>query len=121
MSTTLSVKSIDVSYILAKSSKARGTATLAVAQAIQRDSNPYVPFAHGALRNSAKVEVKSDTMATLTYGGGGVKYARPQYYRTDYKHTTPGTQAKWFDAAKARNKSRWVREAETAVRGLMHG
>lgn len=119
--TVLSVKSVDVAQALDKSPKARKAAVVAVANAVRRDSNRYVPFAQGALRNSAKVEEAGNTMATVTYGGGGVRYARPQYYRTNYRHTTPGTTARWFDVAKAKYASKWQKEAVAAVREYMHG
>ena len=118
---TLTIQSVYVALALSKSTEARRVAVLAVANAVKRDSNPYVPFDSGTLRNSARVEMSGATTATLTYGGNGVRYARPQYYRTNYKHTTPGTRAKWFDAADAKCSAKWQREVAQAVREFMNG
>lgn len=117
--TTLRVKSVDVSRALAKSSKARKAMVEAVTLAARRDSNRYVPFASGALRNTAESQSKPDD-GQLIYGGGGVKYARVQYYGK-FKHTTPGTCGKWFDAAKKSNAKKWVKEGKEAVRQVMNG
>lgn len=118
MTANISLKSVEISRAFALSSKARQSALTAVAQAIKTDTNQYVPFATGALRNSARVQ-SSDTVATLTYGGNGVRYASLQYYATHYKHTTPGTSAKWFEVAKAKRLASWGRVASQAVKAVI--
>lgn len=117
--TTLRVKSVDVSPAQAKVKKAEKAMIKAMTLAARRDSNRYVPFASGALRNTAESQSKPDD-GQLIYGGGGVKYARVQYYGK-FRHTTPGTCGKWFDAAKKSNAKKWVKEGKEAVRQVMNG
>lgn len=99
--------------------KGRRMATVAVkayALAARRDSEPMVPRLSGDLRGSARTEF-GDGRARLTYGGGGVPYARPQYYAPgSWRYTTGGTGPRWFDKAKAKAGARWLREASQAVK-----
>ena len=117
--TTLRAKSVNVSPAQAKVKKANKAMIKAMTLAARRDSNRYVPFASGALRNTAESQSKPDD-GQLIYGGGGVKYARVQYYG-NFRHTTPGTCGKWFDVAKKNNAKKWVKEGEEAVRQVMNG
>lgn len=90
------------------------------------DSNPYVPFQIGDLRNSA--------IRGTVPGDGEVvwdsPYARYQYYGkvmvgpppkqvTDiplhYRH--PGTGAYWFEKAKSVNKRKWIDGARRLAGG----
>lgn len=100
-----------------KKAKKMGAASIkAYALAAKRDSEPYVPRLSGDLRGSAKVKAQQ-TKAQLTYGGGGVPYARAHYYAPgNWNYTTAGTCPRWFDKAKARAGARWLQEAKAAVR-----
>ena len=88
----------------------------AYVEAAKRDSNRYVPMDSGALRGSA--ELRSDPYGgQLAYGGDDVPYARAHYYAPGgWRYNTPGTGPGWFNKAKARYGSKWVREAQKAAR-----
>lgn len=81
-------------------------------------SRPYVPYRGGALANSGPISTR--------IGSGEVVYDTPyakyQYYGGDgrrmvRRYTTPGTEAKWFEKAKAANKDAWTKGVEKIVKG----
>lgn len=112
----LRVSRVDVGSARQKGRRMATAAVKAYALAAKRDSEPYVPRLSGDLRGSARAEF-GDGRASLTYGGGGVPYARPQYYAPgSWRYTTGGTGPRWFDKAKAKAGARWLREASQAVK-----
>ena len=106
----------------------------AVADQIQKDTSPYVPYLTGSLDNRTRVEGN-----TVIYPG---PYARFLYYgkvmidpetgstwakRGNTKVVTdrnlvftkdfhPEAQDHWFEASKAQNLDKWLRVAEKAVK-----
>lgn len=72
-----------------------------------KDCDDYVPMDTGTLKNSA---------LTATERGSGVvvydtPYARRCYYGDGFNFSQahhPKAQSRWFEAAKAVNKTRWV-------------
>ena len=75
---------------------------------IIKDSNYYVPLATGVLQKTA---------ITSTVLGSGMiiwdtPYARRQYYGDNFDHSkqyNPNATSKWFESAKARQLSNWVK------------
>ena len=115
------VKSVDVSRALAKSTKVKTEAARAYALAAKDDSNRLAPFLTGALRQSGQVKA-ANGKAELSWGGGGVRYARPQYYaQSGWQYTTTGTGPRWFDKAKASRAAAWLRAAKIIVRSGFNG
>ena len=103
------VKSVDVSRALAKSTRVKTEAARAYALAAKDDSN------------SGQVKA-ANGKAELSWGGGGVRYARPQYYaQSGWQYTTAGTGPRWFDKAKASRAAAWLRAAQTIVRRSFNG
>lgn len=106
----------------------------AVADQIQKDTSPYVPYLTGSLDDRTRVEGN-----TVIYPG---PYARFLYYgkvmidpetgstwskRGNTKVVTdrnlvftkdfhPEAQDHWFEASKAQNLDKWLRVAEKAVK-----
>lgn len=112
----LRVRCVDTAPAQSKAKRMATAAVKAYTLAAKRDSEPYVPRLSGDLRSSARTEF-GDGKARLTYGGGGVPYARPHYYAPgSWRYTTGGTGPRWFDKAKAKAGARWLREAKQAVK-----
>lgn len=114
------IDKVDVRKALRKSPEAQKALIKAISLAVIRDSAPYVPRRSGALRMTPETQ-SYPSEGTVIYGGGGVKYARVQYYGTKYKYTVPGTRAKWFEFAKRKNQAKWAQEGQEAVRRVING
>src|SRR5690625_2261155 len=82
----------------------------ALANQVHADSNNYVPFLSGDLRNQSSV---SSDNKQITWN---VPYARRQYYNVGAKFTTPGTGPKWDKKAKSIHGKSWERITEKAMK-----
>lgn len=106
---------VSVKQVLLTGAEARGekvairTRTL-VAQAAIGDTEQYVPFEHGALRETARTESVPEE-GKIVYGNNSVRYAAAQYYACPNK-TYPGTCNEWFSASLAANLPKWLRIVE---------
>jgi hypothetical protein len=83
---------------------------------VVKDSNKYIPFQEGILRDSA--------ITASAIGEGKViwntPYARRLYYNPEYKFNkdrNPDAQGLWFEAAKSANKKDWEKIANQAIKG----
>ena len=89
-----------------KSNTAKAQAALD--SVVLQDSNYFVPLKTGTLQKSGILNTR--------IGSGEVvwrtPYARAQYYGVGFDHSkqsNPNACAKWFEAAKARYKEKWLR------------
>ena len=76
---------------------------------VLKDSAPYVPRITGDLERSGIAGTKIGT-GVLVYN---VSYAKKQYYGP-FKHSLqahPKATRRWFEAAKAVNRAKWIRGA----------
>lgn len=108
------VKSANVNRALKKAARIQDAAVSAYTMAARRDSEPYVPYMTGALRESAHSESEPE-LGRLVYGNARVPYAKAQYYEYPHKRF-PGTVTEWFEAAKETHGLSWIREAELAAK-----
>lgn len=77
---------------------------------VHADTNPYVPFKEGDLRNQSTIALNGKQ---IIYH---VPYAKKQYYNFGAKFTTPGTGPKWDSKALAIHGASWIRVAERAMK-----
>ena len=72
---------------------------------VLKDSNYYVPFITGDLRDSSDVSKIGTGVIEWK-----IKYARKQYYDAPMKTLTynPNARQKWFEVAKALKKKEWL-------------
>lgn len=79
-------------------------------QSVLRDAEPFVPKRSGRLVKSGKA-----------VPGGGVQWTAPYaaavYYRKKKNPSGTGAQRLWFEAAKARYASGWVRGVKKRAGG----
>lgn len=107
--------SFDEAKVRARIRQAIGEAQQALDAQIIADSNHFVPQDTGTLQKSAQ--------ATSKIGTGmiqwAVPYARRQYYGVNFDHSkqrNASACAKWFEAAKARYLTEWIRLVQRYVR-----
>jgi len=104
MSANVTVK-LDVRRLTQKIlDNARG-ARLWLKNEIAKDTDRFVPFRLGGLRQSVEPSVDADD-DKLVYD---VPYAKRLYYSRGYRFTKPGTTDHWFEQAKAIHKDKWLR------------
>lgn len=115
--------------------RAERRAELWLANAVLKDTRPYVPALTESFSNRAHIE-DGDRKKVVVYPG---PYARYLYYgkvmkgpKTGPKYATdknlvftktrhPQAQAFWFEASKAQNLERWKRGAVAMVRRELAG
>lgn len=77
-----------------------------------KDTHKYVPFKTGILAKSA-ITGSNIGKGVIIYN---TPYARYQYYGDGFKfnkHKNPQAQARWFEASKAVNISKWLNGVKT--------
>ena len=101
---------------LAKLKSNTAKAQAALDSVVLQDSNYFVPLKTGTLQKSGILNTR--------IGSGEVvwrtPYARAQYYGVGFDHSkqdNPIACAKWFEAAKARYKEKWVRLVNAYICG----
>lgn len=82
----------------------------ALANQVHADSNRYVPFLSGDLRNQSYIT--NDNKEIIW----NVPYARRQYWNYGAKFTTPGTGPKWDSKALALHRDSWLRITKAAMK-----
>ena len=107
------IDSINLQKAMSKADPIKRAVLMSYSLAAIRDTNQYVPYREGRLRQSANSESVPE-QGRIIYGSAAVPYARPQYYGYPNK-TWPGTTEKWFDVSSQRNKTKWEREAQQAA------
>lgn len=76
---------------------------------VLKDTDKYVPMRTGMLKKSGIIGTQIGT-GTIEYIA---PYARKCYYGVNIRFSKsrhPLAQAKWFEASKAVNKNKWIRE-----------
>lgn len=99
-------------------------AQLYLGNQVLTDSDPYVPFIQGMLRNSGTVENGGRSVvwrfpyARYQYMGFAMEGRAPKVV-TDrpLQYSTPGTGARWFEQAKSANRETWIREVRKIAGG----
>lgn len=110
------VAAVNVGRALQKANLMETAAVTAIAQAVVRDSEPYVPKREGKLRASAETESDYET-GKVRYGSAAVPYAAPQYNAPGgWKYTTPGTGPDWYSKAEGKHLKQWIKEGEQAAK-----
>lgn len=87
-------------------------------QSVLKDSNYYVPMDESFLAKSALIH-SSVGKGRLVWQ---TPYAKKLYYNPQYNFSedkNPNAQGLWFEAAKAQNNDRWVKEALKAVKSKL--
>ncbi|MBE5932974.1 MAG: hypothetical protein E7263_06120 [Lachnospiraceae bacterium] len=103
-------------------------------QRVIRDSEPYVPFDRGVLRNSAKYgtrigngqviykapyahyQYEGDLMVGVSSKSSYAKYNEPKEYNGGkLTYHTPGTGPGWFEVAKAKYLPSWIKGVKERV------
>lgn len=111
------VAAVNVGRALQKADLMETAAVTAIAQAVVRDSEPYVPKRPGSgdLRSSAE---ESDYEAgKVRYGSATVPYAAPQYNAPGgWHYSTQGTGPRWYDKAEGKHLKQWIKEGEQAAK-----
>lgn len=99
-------------------SLAQKFAQLMLDETVIKDSNYYVPMDEHYLEKSALIH--------SNVGEGRVvwqtPYSRRLYYNPQYnfsKDQNPNAQGLWFEAAKAENKTRWIKDAEAFMKSKL--
>lgn len=102
------------------------TAEKWVANAILKDTRPYVPALTGSFMNRAHTDgrfvIYPGPYARYLYYGKvmeGPKYGPKHATDKDLvftKTVNPQAQAHWFEASKAQNKDKWLKGAKKIVR-----
>jgi hypothetical protein len=101
---------IDTPRVLREFQQSYSLAQKQLDSIVLTDSNRYVPFVSGELRDSGTVGTD--------LGSGEVRwiapYARAQYYGLPNKTKTfnPNAVGQWFEAAKAAHKTNWINAAK---------
>ena len=98
-----------------------------------KDTAPFVPMRSGSLRARTRIDgnliIYEGPYARYLYYGKlyvdpltGSPFARknvtkiPAVPERDLKFWRPGTCSHWFEASKAQNLQKWLREADEAVK-----
>lgn len=104
----------DANAMIDRKEAAIGRAQAALDVQVIKDSNIFCPEHEGTLRDSA--------LLNSSIGSGIVKWVTPYaarlYYNPQYnfsKDKNPNARGKWFEEAKARNKSEWLKIAKAAL------
>lgn len=101
--------------ILAKSLAAVEKAQVALDEQVLKDSNYFIPKDTGQLEDSSIIASRIGEGELIW----DTKYARRVYYGVDinfHRDMNPNAQALWFEAAKSRFLSAWVRAAGQEVK-----
>ncbi|MBU8773187.1 minor capsid protein [Cytobacillus oceanisediminis] len=100
--------------------EAREQAQFALDTQVLKDSNYFIPFREGFLRNSSILHSR--------IGKGHIEwrepYARRLYYNPQFnfsKDVNPNAQGLWFEAAKAAYLRRWEEIAGVPYRNFFNG
>lgn len=109
---------INLGNIIEKVDKAKRSAQMALDQQVLKDSNVFIPFDTGNLRNSS--------IQASRPGSGIIKwdtpYAARLFYHPEYnfsKDENPRARGRWFDAAKAEYGAQWPGVAQRAVNAYL--
>lgn len=98
---------IDLSQIQAKVEQATEKVQISFAQQVLKDSNYFIPFDTGNLRDSSLIASDFQT-GSLVWN---TPYARRLYYNPQYnfsKDSNVNAQGLWYEVARARFLSDWV-------------
>lgn len=105
---------VNLGDISGKVNKASKFAQVVLDEQVLKDSNVFIPFDTGNLRNSSIQATKPGT--------GQIKwdtpYAARLFYHPEYnfsKDMNPRARGRWFDAAKAEYGAQWPGVAQKAV------
>lgn len=82
---------------------------------IVEDSNFYCPQETGTLQKSAIIHTKIGSGCVMWK----TDYAHKQYYGLSFDHSkgrNPNATARWFETAKAKQLSHWVKTVEQVVK-----
>lgn len=100
----------DTKRVPVRASKMTKQGQYAFVNQVHADSDNYVPFKKGDLRNQSSIALNGKQ---IIYH---VPYAKKQYYNFGAKFTTPGTGPKWDEKALAIHRASWIRVIERAMK-----
>lgn len=89
-------------------------------QDVLKDSNYFIPFDTGHLRDSSLIHTR--------IGSGKIvwktKYAKYQYYGVDFNFShdvNPNASSLWFERAKSLHKKDWLKDMKLKYRRYFNG
>lgn len=111
---------LDTQKLKAKTTSARDAAQMQLDQDVLKDSNYFIPFDTGHLRDSSLIHTRIGSGKIVW----GAKYARYQYYGVDFNFShdvNPNSSSLWFERAKALHKKDWLRDMKLKYRKYFNG
>jgi hypothetical protein len=105
---------VELGDIAGKVNRANKFAQIALDVQVLKDSNRFIPFDTGNLRDSSINATKPGSGKIMW----DTEYAAKLFYHPEYnfsKDSNPMARGRWFDAAKAEHGSEWPDVAKKAV------
>ncbi|MDD9147827.1 minor capsid protein [Sporolactobacillus sp. CQH2019] len=105
---------VNLGDIAGKVNKAKKFAQVALDEQVLKDSNRFIPFDTGNLRDSS-IRASQPGTGKVVWD---TPYARRLYYNPQYnfsKDQNTLARGRWFDAAKAQCGAQWVDTAQNGV------